>query len=77
VSLPTAPLEFAEKEGRSRMQLFIRGDDVKAYAAKAEQLGAHIVIPPQTLPEGDEMAVAVDPDGIAFAMFRSSGNSPR
>ncbi len=60
------------------VQLFIRVDDVKAYATKAEQLDAqHIMIPPQTLPEGNEMAVAVDPDGIPIAMFRSSGNSPR
>jgi predicted enzyme related to lactoylglutathione lyase len=65
------------KEGRSMVQLFIRVENVKACAAKAESLGAHIVIPPQTLPEGDEMAVAVDPDGIPFAIFRGSGSSPR
>jgi predicted enzyme related to lactoylglutathione lyase len=61
---------IGEKDGHSMVQLFIRVDDVKAYAKKAEQLGAHIVVPPQTLPDGDEMAVAVDPDGIPFAMFR-------
>jgi len=61
---------IAEGEGRSMVQLFIRVDDVKAYAKKAEELGGQIVIPPQTLPDGDEMAVAVDPDGIPFAMFR-------
>jgi predicted enzyme related to lactoylglutathione lyase len=59
------------------VQLFIRVDDVKAHAKKAEALGARIVIPPQTLPEGDEMTVAVDPDGILFAMFRSVGSVPR
>jgi predicted enzyme related to lactoylglutathione lyase len=68
---------ISEKEGHSMVQLFIRVDDVKAHAKKAEQLGAHIVIPPQTLPEGDEMAVAVDPDGIPFAMFRGAGSAPR
>ena len=66
-----------EKEGHSMVQLFVRVDDVKAHTRKAEQLGAHIVIPPQTLPEGDEMAVAVDPDGIPFAMFRSVSSVPR
>ena len=65
------------KEGHSMVQLFIRVDDVKAHAKKAEQLGAQIVIPPQILPEGDEMAVAVDPDGIPFAIFRSAGSVPR
>jgi predicted enzyme related to lactoylglutathione lyase len=62
---------ISEKEGHSMIQLFIRVDDVKAHAKKAEALGAHIVIAPQTLPEGGEMAVAVDPDGIPFAMFHS------
>ena len=65
------------KEGRSMVQLFIRVDDVKAHVKKAESLGARIVIPPQTLPEGDEMAVAVDPDGIPFAIFRGKGSVPR
>ena len=68
---------ISEKEGHSMVQLFIRVDDVKAHVRKAEKLGAHIVIPPQTLPEGDEMAVAVDPDGIPFAMFRGAGSVPR
>src|SRR4051812_5951869 len=61
---------ISENEGHSMVQLFIRVDDLKAQVQKAETLGAHIVIPPQTLPGGDEMAVAVDPDGIPFAMFR-------
>ena len=68
---------ISEKEGHSMVQLFIRVDDVKAHAKKAEKLGAHIVMPPQTLPGGDEMAVAMDPDGIPFAIFRSLGSSPR
>lgn len=68
---------ISEREGHSMVQLFIRVDDVKAHVKKAEKLGAQIVIPPQTLPEGDEMAVAVDPDGIPFAMFRSNGSVPR
>ena len=59
------------------VQLFIRVDDVKAHVKKAESLGARVVIPPQTLPEGDEMAVVVDPDGIPFAIFRGKGSAPR
>jgi predicted enzyme related to lactoylglutathione lyase len=68
---------IAPNEGHSMVQLFIRVDDVKAHVEKAEKLGARVVIPPQTLPGGDEMAVAVDPDGIPFAMFRGSGTSPK
>lgn len=66
---------IAENEGHSMVQLFIRVEDVKAHAKKAEELGARIVIPPQTLPDGDEITVAVDPDGIPFAMFRALGVS--
>jgi uncharacterized protein len=68
---------ISDQEGHSMVQLFIRVDDVKAHVKKAESLGARIVIPPQTLPEGDEMAVAVDPDGIPFAIFRGKGSVPR
>ena len=67
---------ISEKEGHSMVQLFIRVDDVNEHAKRAEKLGAHIVIPPQTLPGGDEMAVVVDPDGIPFAIFRSTGSVP-
>jgi predicted enzyme related to lactoylglutathione lyase len=63
---------IGENDGRSMVQLFIRVDDVKAFAKKAKQLGAQIIVPPQTLPDGDEMAVATDPDGIPFAMFRGA-----
>jgi predicted enzyme related to lactoylglutathione lyase len=59
-------------EGQSLVQLYIRVDDLKSYVQKAQELGARIVIPPQMLPGGDEMAVAVDPDGIPFGMSRTS-----
>src|SRR5437660_10348981 len=36
-------------------QIFIAVDDVPAAAAKAQTLGARILIPPTRLPEGDEM----------------------
>ncbi len=68
---------IADQEGHSMVQLFIRVDDVKAHVKKAESLGARVVIPPQTLPAGDQMAVAVDPDGIPFAIFSGNGNVPR
>lgn len=68
---------ISPKEGHSMVQLFIRVADVKAHAQEAEQLGGKVVIPPQMLPEGDEMAVVVDPDGIPFAIFKSAGNVPK
>lgn len=62
------PLE--EKEGHSMVQLFVRVDDVRAHARKVENLGGRMILPPQTLPDGDEMAIAIDPDGIPFGIFR-------
>jgi predicted enzyme related to lactoylglutathione lyase len=44
--------------------------DVKVSVASAEKLGARVLIPPTTLPEGDEMAVLQDPMGMAFAVWR-------
>lgn len=70
------PLE--EKEGHSMVQLFVRVDDVRAHARKVENLGGRMILPPQTLPDGDEMAIAIDPDGIPFGIFRdqkSKGDS--
>ena len=52
------------------VQLFIAVDDVKAAIAKAEKLGAKVIIPATVLPEGDEMAVMHDPQGMAFALLK-------
>jgi hypothetical protein len=52
------------------VQLFVGVDDVKAFVQKAEQLGAKQIIPPTVLPEGDEMAVLLDPQGMSFAIWR-------
>src|SRR4051812_18795095 len=53
------------------VQLFTSVDDVKAFAAHAVELGAKILIPPTMLPEGDEMAVLHDPQGMSFGIWRS------
>src|SRR4051812_18072437 len=67
---------IATNEGHAMVQLFVRVDDVRAHVAKAVALGGRVVIPPQVLPGGDEMAVVVDPDGLPFAMFRGTGTLP-
>jgi predicted enzyme related to lactoylglutathione lyase len=58
------------------VQLFIRVDDVKAYAAKAQELGGRVIIPPQKLPDGDELAVITDADGIPFGLVKGKGSIP-
>jgi predicted enzyme related to lactoylglutathione lyase len=52
------------------VQLFVAVDDVTSSVQKAENLGAKLIIPPTKLPEGDEMAVLHDPQGMPFAVWR-------
>ena len=52
------------------VQLFISVDDVDKYLAKAEELGGTVIIPKQVLPEGDEMAVLLDPEGMCVALAK-------
>ena len=51
-------------------QLFLAVSDVKSAADRAVQLGAKLLIPPTVLPEGDEMAVLHDPQGMSFGLWR-------
>ena len=62
---PEAPQSF--------VQLFVAVDDVDAYCAKAEELGGRVIIPKQVLPEGDEMAVLLDPQGMAVGIAKEAG----
>jgi len=52
------------------VQLFIAVEDVKSAVRKAGELGARLIIPPTVLPEGDEMAVLHDPQGMAFGVWK-------
>ena len=52
------------------VQLFITVDDVASCVQQAESLGAKVLIPPTTLPDGDVMAVLHDPQGMSFGIAR-------
>jgi predicted enzyme related to lactoylglutathione lyase len=52
------------------VQLFIAVDDVAQSVAEAEKLGAKVLIPATTLPEGDVMAVLQDPQGMTFGLSK-------
>jgi len=52
------------------VQLFIAADDVATSAAKAQQMGAKLLIPATKLPDGDEMAVLLDAQGMPFAICK-------
>ena len=60
----------APPEAPNFVQLFIGVDDVAGAAEKAQALGAKIIIPPTKLPDGDEMAVLLDPQFMSFAVYR-------
>src|SRR5215471_11144060 len=60
----------APPQASSFVQLFIAVDDVSASVQKAVGLGARVLIPATTLPEGDTMAVLHDPQGMSFGVWR-------
>jgi predicted enzyme related to lactoylglutathione lyase len=60
----------APPEGKSMVTLYLEVEDVVAHVARARELGATVVIPPQKLPDGDEMAVVLDPEGIPVGLMK-------
>lgn len=50
------------------VQLFIEVADVEQCIAKATRLGAKVLVPKSVLPDGDTMAVLLDPLGVSFAV---------
>jgi predicted enzyme related to lactoylglutathione lyase len=59
---PTAP---------TFVQLFVEVDDVVATIARTAELGGTVLIPLQRLPDGDEMAILRDPQGLTFGVMTS------
>jgi len=62
---PTPP------EGKPLVQLFVAAPDLEATVARARGLGAQVVVPPQSLPDGDALAILVDPEGRPFGVYRA------
>ena len=57
-------------EGHPLVQLFVEVDDVAASVAQAEQLGGQVVIPPQMLPDGDQLAIVLDTEGLSLGLMQ-------
>jgi uncharacterized protein len=57
-------------EGHSFVQLFIEVADVGAVADRAVALGAAILVPPQTLPDGDQLSILRGPEGVSFGLIK-------
>jgi uncharacterized protein len=58
----------APPQAPNLVQLFVGVSDLAAALAQAVQLGAKVIIPATTLPDGDQMAVLLDPHGMPFAL---------
>jgi predicted enzyme related to lactoylglutathione lyase len=68
----------APPKGRDQVQVFVSVPDVAAKVEQARSLGAKVLIPPTTLPDGEEIAFLEDPNGVSFAVWRPcSGPSRR
>jgi uncharacterized protein len=55
--------------GPNMVQLFVEVDDVDATIAKATSLGAKVIVPKSALPDGDVMAILLDPAGLSFGVM--------
>ncbi len=51
-------------------------DDTDAAAAKAMELGAGVIVPPESMENVGRYAVLTDPTGAAFGIHRSEGAQP-
>lgn len=63
----------APPQAQNFVQLFIAVEDVAESARQAEGMGAKILIPATKLPEGDEMAILKDPQGMSFGIWKRAG----
>jgi hypothetical protein len=52
--------------------IYIQVDDVDAIASKAKEMGARLHLPPMTMEGVGRMSVIADPQGAAFAIFKSA-----
>lgn len=57
-------------DGHDIVQLFVQVSDVADSIKRAVECGAQILIPHQKLPDGDEMALLIDVQGLAFGIFK-------
>jgi hypothetical protein len=62
----------APPEAHGFVQLVIEVDDVAHHVRQASSLGARVIVPHQKLPDGGEVAILQDPEGIPFGVCRTS-----
>jgi uncharacterized protein len=67
----------APPDAHSFVQLFVGVPDVEQSVARAQELGARVIVPPTALPDGDELAILADPCGVTFGVMRRSASAAR
>lgn len=60
----------APPQAQAFVQLFIEVASAADTIAKTQSLGGQTLIPPQTLPDGQQMAVLRDPHGVTFGIVQ-------
>lgn len=64
------------QQERPFVQLMVSVPDVEEHVSRATRLGARVLVPPSVLPDGDSMAVLMDPSGMPFVVCRPSAAAP-
>jgi predicted enzyme related to lactoylglutathione lyase len=59
----------AGADGQDMVQLFVEVDDVAGTLDRAVKMGARVIVPRSALPDGDTIAILLDPQGIAFGLM--------
>jgi predicted enzyme related to lactoylglutathione lyase len=62
----------AAPDGRPLVQLFVDVDKLPEYVARAKDLGGVILVAPQVLPGGDEMAIILDLEGLPVGLMKAA-----
>lgn len=60
----------APPQAHAFVQLFVDVEDLSDSVQRAEELGARVLIPPQKLPDGEQMAILHDPQGLSFGLVQ-------
>lgn len=57
------------------LQLFVEVPDIDACLTEAVKLGAKVIVPKSDLPDGDSMAILLDPTGMSVGVCRLAPKS--
>ena len=59
----------APKGAPEAVQIYVEVEDIESALTKAVELGGTVIMPRQVLPDGDAMALVMDPLGRSFGLM--------